>query len=500
MNILLAILSGIVTIFVFPYSSSPAVPYLGWLAWFSLVPLCYAIIRASNAESALLGFVTAFIYYLGSLNWMYTAIHDYAKYPAWAACLMICACITILASLIAGTCLAAKLLSKRFRASIILTLPLVWTLMDYIRNYAPFDGFPWGNLAYSQHLFLPMIQISSVTGIYGITFLIILSNISIACLIAWLHDRKITFDKMLFLAPVLFLAVFAYGLYRIHAFSLPSGNEMSVAVMHGATPQELKNDLAEGRRQIEVFTNLSRQAAIAGADLLIWPESLFVGPADLGEKLSIPIENFGTPLILGAMTYQTGFNLSNSAILVGPNGLIRGIHSKMHLVPFGEYVPKGFFFLRKMVSAKQRIIPGEDYNLFNLKTAKTGVLICYEDAFPNISRTFAKEGANFLTVISNDGWFEGTSAFFQHLAFSVFRAVENERFLVRSSNKGASAIISPTGRVIDSETAPTELSMMDKIAPIHSKTPYTRFGDWFVYFLVITALAVGLARISHKLS
>lgn len=493
MCILLATLSGIITIFIFPYSSNSQVPYLGWMAWFALIPLCYAVIKSTPRRAMLWGFITAFIYYLGSLYWMYTAIHDFAKYPDWATCIMICSCVLILALFIGVACLFAKILTKRFRISIIFSLPLTWTLIDYIRNYIPSNGFPWNNLAYSQHLFLPTIQISDLTGIYGLTFLIVLTNVSTAWLINWLTNRKaISFDKMIFLAPILFLAVLIYGFYKIQLYSPPSGDKIKVAVMHGATPQELKDDAAEGRRQIAVFSDLSKQAVEIGVDLLIWPETIFVGPASVGKKLPIPIKNFGVPLILGAMTFQPDLSLSNSAILVGHDGLIEGVHSKIHLVPFGEYVPKGFFFLRKMVSNKQKIIPGKNYTLFDFKNYKTGVLICYEDAFPDIARKFSRQGAGFLTVISNDGWFEGTQASSQHLTFSVFRAVENRRYLVRSSNRGASAFISPIGQVIDSETALTELSLLSEITPIDSKTIYTKHGDWFICCLVVIALVLGL--------
>lgn len=489
MGILLSVLSGLVTIFVFPYSFNPDAPYLGWMAWFSIVPLCYVILGASPPKSFFFGFITASIYYTGSLRWMYTAVHDFAGYPPWATCMMICACVVIVAVFVGLACLAAVFITRRFGVSIVLTLPSLWTIADYARTYFPSQGFPWNSLAYSQYVFLPAIQIADVTGTYFVTFLIVLSNVSIAFLV---RHRKLR--RILFAAPALCLLTFTYGLYRLHTFNTQASENLTVALMHGATPQELKNDRAEGLRQIAVFTDLSGQAVDKGAVLLVWPETIFVGSATIGRRPPLPIETFNTPLIMGAMTTRGDFNLSNSAILIGPDGLIQGVQSKLHLVPFGEYVPKGFSFLRKMVGVKQKIVPGDDYNLFDIRGHKTGTMICYEDVFPGIARRFVKTGAEFLTVISNDGWFEGTSASLQHLTFSVFRAVENRRFLVRSANRGASAIISPTGRIVDHESALTEVSLMGEISPIGAKTLYTRLGDWFIYFMAAGIIALGVQK------
>lgn len=499
MNLFLAILSGVITIFIFPYSKNPHVPYLGWMAWFSFVPLCYALISAPPKKAFFLGFVTAFIYYGGSIWWIYAAIHNFASYPAWVAVALILACVSALAGYAGGACLAARFLSERFRISLVMTLPVCWTFADYIRTYVPFGGFPWNNVAYSQHMLLPVIQIADITGIYGITFTIILVNISVAAFIRWCKEIRMgPIDRWIFLAPITVSIIIGYGFYRLYTFPPAGKNPLNVAIIHGATPQERRNAGAEDRRQVAVFSDLSAQAVKAGADLIIWPETIFIGHAPVGYALPVPISNHGISLILGAETSQPDFRLANSAVLVGPDGLVKGVHSKVHLVPVGEYIPKGFFFIREPAGSKQRLIPGRDYNLFDIEGAKAGVLICYEDVFPVIARRFVKRGASFLTVISNDGWFEGTSAALQHLTFSVFRAVENRRYIARSSNRGASAFISPIGRKMDSETATVEVSLMNAIYPTESKTVYTICGDWFVYFLAVVMIAAILRRSLSK--
>jgi apolipoprotein N-acyltransferase len=251
-----------------------------------------------------------------------------------------------------------------------------------------------------------------------------------------------------------------YGYYKILRTAHGARRTtLKISLIQGNIPQELKWDKGSQALILERYAQLSQKAAMEKPDLIIWPEAAspgFIGAAEddwiVERILAVPKET-GIPLLLGSVVRENK-NYFNSALLIDRQGKIAGRYDKLHLVPFGEYIP-----LKELFPFLETIVPigdftsGDSYTLFSLSPAaggagaKFGVLICFEDTIPELSRNFVKKGADFLVNITNDGWFKETKAPYQHLAASVFRAVENRVPLVRAANTGVSCFIDSRGRI-----------------------------------------------------
>ncbi|MCM8779873.1 MAG: apolipoprotein N-acyltransferase, partial [Candidatus Omnitrophica bacterium] len=338
------------------------------------------------------------------------------------------------------------------------------------------------------YLNLPLIQISDITGAYGVSFLVMLVNAS-------LWKRKF------FFAVACLILVFGYGIFRLN--HKIDGEKIGITVIQGNVPQELKWVREEKEKILEKYTGLTRQAVVDKADLLIWPETAM--PVVLEEEpgifkaVSSLAKKINKPILTGVVRSENK-NYFNSAVLFSPDGELIQHYDKIHLVPFGEYIPlrQPFIFLERLAPIED-FRRGKDYILFQIRNPKSeirkkfGVLICFEDIFPELARRFVQRGADFLVNITNDAWFGKTSAAYQHLQSSVFRAIENRVSVVRSANTGVSGFISAQGKIIslvrDEKGRNIYVSGYDTeeiIIPAKKKlTFYTRFGDVFVLFCLM---------------
>jgi apolipoprotein N-acyltransferase len=194
---------------------------------------------------------------------------------------------------------------------------------------------------------------------------------------------------------------------------------------------------------------------------------------------------FGAPLLAGALTRDQKFNyhrLNNSAILFSSELKVIGKYSKVHLVPFGEYVPlSGYLELGTLVAASGAFSPGDGFNLISFGDKKFGTFICFESIFPDIGRAFKEQGADFLVELTNDAWFERTSALYQHLGMAAFRAIETRLPLIRATNTGISSFINRNGKIEGVTRAFTEEILDGTITIQKGKTIYAHYGDWFFW-------------------
>jgi apolipoprotein N-acyltransferase len=423
-----------------------------FLAWFGFVPLFFAVENKPKVTRFLLAYLTGVLFWAGTIYWL---VH-----------------VTLLGTIILVLYLALYfgifglafpyLLSTNYY---LLSIPSAWVLLEYIRSYL-FTGFPWALLGYSQYNVLPAIQIADITGVWGVSFLVMMVNVFVYQVIgnrSWVIGGGIEKEgkKPGILLPVL-LVVFCLGYGFLRLYLPPTTYHLSpaikVSVIQGNIPQELKWEPKAMGYILNKYTRLTEEAAKAGPDLIVWPEA--ASPGLLGEDEWV-FENIyslakkvGLPLLLGAVMREKDIYF-NSALLVDKNGQIAGRYDKIHLVPFGEYIPlKEFFPFLETVVPIGDINAGKDYTIFQIGNRKpeTGnrfaVLICFEDLFPELSREFVKRGARFLVNITNDAWYKKSTAPYQHLQASVFRAVENRVPLVRAANTGISGFIAPTGKII----------------------------------------------------
>ncbi len=342
--------------------------------------------------------------------------------------------------------------------STLLFIPSLWVLLEYLRAHL-LTGFGWALLGYSQYLNLPIIQIADILGAYGVSFLVMMGNMAVYRLVVTrAQGHKSTRKEIKYSIAVLIciFIVLGYGYFRLYEPRLPAveaGTTFNVSVIQGNIPQALKWTPGAEGFILDRYLGLSQEAAKDRPDLIIWPEASV--PGFLGEDEWVfkaifeKTKRMGIPILTGTVVRQED-KYYNSALLIDKQGNLAGRYDKLHLVPFGEYIPlkNTFKFLETIVPIGD-FTPGKEYTLFELST-KFAVLICFEDTIPELSRGFVKRGADFLVNITNDGWFGRSSAPYQHLSASVLRAVENRVPVARAANTGVSCFIDSRGRTISS--------------------------------------------------
>ncbi|MDO8785359.1 MAG: apolipoprotein N-acyltransferase, partial [Syntrophales bacterium] len=471
--------------------------------WVSLVPLLYALEGKRIKDGLAVGFIASLVCYIGIIYWIIFVVVHYGYLPYYVgifAMLLLAAYLSVYIALFA----AAVIYFKKRGIPTILTAPLLWTCLEYGKSHL-LTGFPWENLGYSQYLWRPMIQVADITGVYGITFLIVLINVIFYDLLSYRRSPSSSqrSGKRLLLEVTtgcaLFLVCYFYGVLRIEEIrdALQKGEAMEVVLVQGNIDQNIKWDLHQQEETLNIYEALSLQMSTPGSGLIVWPETAvsfcFQDMDDLSGRVADVAKASADWLLFGSPSYlRDADNLSifNSAFLLSPEGRIRGQYDKVHRVPFGEYVPlkKLLPFIGKLVAGAGDFSPGKGFYALSMDSHKLGILICYEGILPEASRAYKRGGADLLVNITNDAWFGRTSAPFQHLSMTALRAVENRLYLVRAANTGISAIIDPTGNII-SQTALFKSSVLrGAVKFIDKQTFYALYGDVFVYTCLIFIL------------
>ena len=481
--LLLSVLSGVLLFLSFPKFGHWA------LAWVCLVPLLYTLRGRDMAGAFLLGLVAGLVYNVGLLYWVSGVVVQYGHLPLYLG-IFIMLLLALYLSLYVSLFAAGVTYLGRRQIPLAVTAPLLWVLLEYGKATL-LTGFPWGNLAYSQYLNLHMIQIGDLAGTYGVSFLLVLINAVLCDLIARKESQFVILTELV-AGSVLLSAAYSYGVYRLADTGARIRNAPAkpVSIVQGNIDQSIKWDPRFQAETIRIYTDLSGKAALGSPDLIVWPETatpFFFQQVDEkhGEVVAVA-RNTNTFLIFGSISYRRIENQThyqNSAYLLSPRGEVLGRYDKVHLVPYGEYVPlRRFFpFVEKLAIGIGDFLPGEGFEPLSLDGERAGILICYEAIFPEISRAYREKGASFLVNLTNDAWFGRSSAPYQHLAITAFRAVENRLFIVRAANTGISAIIAPTGEIL-SRTGLFETTVLQGIFHVmEGKTFYSKFGDLFVY-------------------
>jgi apolipoprotein N-acyltransferase len=354
------------------------------------------------------------------------------------------------------------------------------------------DGFPWGLAGYSQHSVLPVIQVAELTGVYGISFLLVAVNCALAALLALGWARAL---PGLLTTGVLVLGALAFGWSALGQGGTPGGS-VRVAVIQPNIAQTLKWDPARHAEVMDVYEALTREAARPAevADptsrpaLVIWPETaatIFLrgDPALLGRLQRLSAE-LRTPFVVGSVDRreEPRPQFLNSAFFLTGQG-ITAKYDKIHLVPFGEYVPLAWLigFVRSWAEFISDFGAGEKPTIMPLEGAPFGTVICYEVIFPDLFRRGVIAGAAFMANITNDAWFGETSGPWQHLGTVSLRAVENRVAIARAANTGVSAFVDPSGRVRRALPLGERGVLVDRVPLRRRETLYARWGDWFVY-------------------
>jgi len=511
LKLCLAILSGLLLTGSFPKID------ISWLAWFALVPLLVAIRNLSPKRGVILGFIAGLVHYLTLLYWLVYTMHTYGHLP-----LLVCVFILILASAFLALYLAAfsaTLLNLCTKPAIcIFAVPVLWVAFEYMRSLF-FLGFPWELIGYSQYNNLLLIQISDIFGIYGVSFLIVLSNAAIFLTFLYLTGKdwkRKTVTKRVAAGSIsvfalIIVLVLSYGKWRIGSIdrlvcSYPS---IKAAVVQGNIDQAVKWDPEFQRLTIKKYIDLSLLAKKNNPDLVVWPETAtpfyFLYNIGLSNMVKKGINDTGTTFLIGSPSFVRKKGVVehyNTAYLVSRDGKVYGKYDKVHLVPFGEYIPfnKWLPFIGKMVEGVGDFKPGIKGKTIKWGDYSLGLQICYEIIFPDLSRAMAKNNASLLVNITNDAWFGTTSAPYQHFSMAIFRAVENRRALIRSANTGISGFIDPVGRIIEKTALFKEAVITRSVPLIRMISFYTCFGDLFAIFcMVATAICYMLKYVYNKI-
>ena len=546
----LAVLSGVVQILPFPIAG-PTPLWRTAFCWIALLPLCWALLANNKTgnpltlrQGAALGYVCGFIWYLGNCYWIYQTMYLYgglAKPIAAGILVLFCLYLGLYHALF-GTLIAA--FRKRFgRQVALLLVPFAWVAVELAR--ARITGLPWDLLGTAQVDNPLLARLAPVTGVYGLSFVIAAVN-ALWLVRIRIRERRYT-RPALTIAGVVIIVVYVVGL-RLIANPKSSPTTATATLVQENLEVGAANTGPQPSTQqfLESFSYLSRypsprfllgvpeladtpsvylirqhtpdeatdstQSIPTSTDLIVWPES----PApfeDIDPQFRSSMSDLArlahAPIIVGNTGFEpdpsskSGYTPYNRASFVTPDGAFAGHYDKMHLVPFGEYVPykEFFFFAKNLLNEVGMFEPGKQRTVFTTGGHTYGIFICYESIFGDEIRHLTQQGADVLINISNDGWYGNTSAAWQHLNMVRMRAIENHRWVLRATNTGVTAAINPYGRVTAAAPRHQRTSIRVHFAYETYLTFYSRYGDLFAYACaLITTLASSVLRFSQQSS
>ena len=490
-------------------------------AWFALTPLLVAIVRRREASERplsarrafSLGLVSGSVYFSGTLYWLVETMTTFGGLAGPVALLAAVLLVAYLSLFPAAWAVVVGRLGRTIGPGAALLAAPAWVASELGRQYV-WDGFPWALLGYSQITWLPIAQLASVTGVYGLSLLLALTGASAAYVVVGSGRRRIATAAGVALLVVL---CGVWGRARMQSAPLlSSGEPVRVAVLQANIPQQDKWNPSLADAITDRYLAMTRQALAQGATFIIWPESStpFYFERDLLRGAAIrrlATEGKATLLIGSDQVEQMKAEADrrdpaeltyNAAFLIQPDGRIGGVYRKMQLVPFGEYVPakRLLFFVGPIVEAASDFAAGREAVLLPVGSHKVSTAICYEVIFASLMRRFVAGGSELLTTITNDAWYGTSSAPYQHWDQAAMRAIEGGRYLARAANTGISGFVDPYGRVLQKSPLFSQLLLVEDLRFITEQTIYTRIGDvaaWGSLAITVAALLAS-ARLRYN--
>jgi apolipoprotein N-acyltransferase len=516
----LAVLSAVLQVAIFP------LPSLYWLSWLAVAPLIVAILRTRgpetlqlNAETRLrpasawqgflLGYLCGIIWFAGTCYWIFDTMHRYGGMSTpLAALVLLLFCMYVglyhgmfglLLALVAGSTSLRSKASVAKPAAIasaiqraLLAAPFLWVAVELARTRI--TAFPWELLGYSQTANFALTRIATLTGVYGLSFEIALVNSVFAAAFLVPKERR----KWLLVAASAAAIVLQAGRWVTPA---PAPTDRAALLMQPNIPiQEggmwTKEFFQDTLRDLSEIT-LRPQKEGKTYDLIVWPESpspFYTNDPLFRDAVSALAKQAHTWVVAGSIGVNPAMHsggessqIFNSASLVSPDGTWAARYDKVHLVPFGEYLPfpQIFAFAGGLTREVGEFQHGRSHVPLNAGGERLGMFICYESIFPDEVRQGPLQGADVLVNISNDGWYGDSGAWNQHLQQTQMRAIENQRWLLSATNTGMTATIDPYGRIAASIPRKIRTPLVASYALNSGTTFYTRHGDWFAYLCAI---------------
>jgi len=488
-KIILVLISAVLTIYSFPYYD------FYFFAFFAIAPLIYIAV-SYDKNPFLTGFLWGIAAYSGIIYWVTNAVNVYGNVNivfAWCANLLLICYMAAYSGIFA---LLVRDSLKYLNISPFISAPIIWTALEWGRTFI-FSGFPWALFGSTQYKNIPFIQIANITGVYGVSFLLILCNAALVEIALALKNKTKKPIVKAAATIVIIGIVFSYGIYSINKHDKQSIKKVKVSLIQANIEQAKKWNPKFQDETIKKYAKLTLSRDAENSKLIVWPETAVPFFYQKEEEYQKIIKQLSlqskADLLFGSPAYEVKdkehLNFFNRAYFLSNNAASLNSYDKMHLVPFGEYVPSFIPFLAKLVYGIGEFIPGKEHTVFKSESGNFSVLICFEGIFPAQSREFVKKGADFLVNITNDAWYGKSSAPYQHLSLSIFRAVENNVPLIRAANTGISAIIDKNGRIKASSDIFIETAVSGEIYIGKSgRTFYTEFGD--VFSILITTISV----------
>jgi apolipoprotein N-acyltransferase len=513
----LALLSGALLALSFPKFGHPA------FAWIALAPLLLAVThrRQTSRRAFLLGLVTGAVYFAGTLYWLVETMTTFGGLSDVLASFAAAVLMAYLSLFPAAFAVIQARLSSAFGASAILAAPATWVATEMGRTYI-LDGFPWELLGYSQATVLPIAQLASAVGVYGLSAFVALVSATAAFAVL---DRSPRRWRVAIAVAVLVVGVGLWGALRVRRGTLAaSGPAIRVAVLQGNIPVDQKWDPKLRDAIMDRYIAMTREAIGRNAQFILWPESATPVPYEqdvargeairrlarearvtllIGSDQIEPVRPVLQAKVPGPSGVEGQARSYNAAYLIKPDGSTAAIYRKIHLVPFGEYVPfsRILSFVGPIVSAvgdMSPFSPGTEPVVLPVAGHEASTAICYEVIYSSLIRDFVLHGSELLTTITNDAWYGWSSAAYQHWQQASLRAIEEGRYLARAANTGISGFVDPYGRVLQSSRMFQSAVLVEDVRFIHARTIYNYIGDlvgWLSVAFTVAAIAATRRRV-----
>ena len=491
---LLAGLSGVLLALAMPG------PNLGPLAAVALVPLLHALHGPSPKAGFRIGFCGGVVFFGVLLHWLYT-IWEFASVGIIPAYLVLVAYLALYWGIFGwGVAWLSRRLGPWGLAPAAASL---WTLLEWVRAQGPF-GFPWGQAADALYQIPSAIQVASLTGIWGVSFLVVLVNALFAQ--GWVRRQ--------WQAPVTALVIVGFTLgggWLAIPPTAASDEGHGVRIVQPSIPQRVRSDAGQLGEFRRIYRELMGNIDTSGSDLTVLPESILptyvLEDSDVRDELTDWAQRHDQTLLFGTYRRSEGTTY-NSSVAVSPDGTLGDIYDKHHLVPFStEYFPGKPLLRRlgtfKLIPVGDRlglIDPGRGHRPLQTEMGRVATPICFESIFPRIIRTFARNGAELIVVVTNDAWFKTSWALPQHFSKAVFRAVETRLDVVQAANSGISGIVDGHGRIQIRSTIDERTVLGGTVRSHDRETLYTRWGDWWIGLcaLYLGFIALGSSILSRR--
>jgi apolipoprotein N-acyltransferase len=520
---LLVGVSSLLQILIFP------LPGLYILSWVAFAPLIVALLRARPAgalevegavklqaakpgQAFLLAYVSGILWYAGTCYWIYNTMREHGGLSAPSAALalfLFCLYLGLYHGLFGWLLSLAVGPDRDYRRALV-AAPFLWVAVELARTRV--TGFPWELLGTAQVDNISLSRITTLTGVYGVSFEIMLVNVAVAA--AFLVHKKRR--NMLLIAALTAAAVLQAG-RLVDAPALPADHaallvQQNIPVDETWTRDTFQRTLHE---LIDLTVAKNREASngnptLGKVDLIAWPESpapFFAGDPLFREPISQMARTTHTWVVTGVIgttpAMQNGNEHSevfNSAALISPGGAWTARYDKVHLVPFGEYLPfpRLFAFAGGLTKEVGEFEAGRSRAPLAAGNLRLGIFICYESVFPGEVREFAAHGADVLVNLSNDGWYGDSGAYAQHLNQTRMRAIENDRWILSATDTGVTASIDPYGRTVARLPRKERGALVAPYALTSVTTFYTRHGDWFAWLCAIISAGALLMRFTFS--